>query len=166
MQNHMVGRLDGFTLIELLVVVLIIWILASVALLQYEKAVEKSRVSEAMIILKKIADNVNMCLLSNGGRLDACGEPDIAYEGFEDKVESGLSFSTKNFDYVWYGVPFAQDKKGDYMLTIVTPQVSNINNVPAGRWCMPQTEKGVKSCKSLSGKDPITDNMLGVLFPF
>ena len=58
-------KMKGFTLIELLVVVLIIGILSSVALPQYQKAVLKSRTSEAWVNLKNINTAVNEYCLEN-----------------------------------------------------------------------------------------------------
>ena len=56
----------GFTLIELLVVVLIIGILAAVAVPQYQKAVEKSRATEAVTILSSLEKAVSVWVLENG----------------------------------------------------------------------------------------------------
>ena len=56
----------AFTLIELLVVVLIIGILASVALPQYQKSVAKARATQLIIASKAIATEQNTYLMSNG----------------------------------------------------------------------------------------------------
>ena len=76
----------GFTLIELLVVVLIIGILSSVALPQYTKTVEKSRVSEAKIMLNALAKDREICSLEFGRELCWDNNIDENDESFVDHV--------------------------------------------------------------------------------
>ena len=59
--------MKGFTLIELLVVVLIIGILSSVALPQYTKAVNKSRLTELQTLQSSLEKATDVYLLANGG---------------------------------------------------------------------------------------------------
>lgn len=58
---------QGFTLIELLVVVLIIGILSSVALPQYQKSVEKSKAAQAFAMIRTVAAAQEAYHLANGG---------------------------------------------------------------------------------------------------
>ena len=101
----------GFTLIELLVVVLIIGILSAVALPQYEKAVEKSRATEAVSLLKLLREQQSFCMLENGGWTISCGQGDggdnlftrasVEIKGEVDS-ECGSPFcgpATKDFSY-------------------------------------------------------------------
>lgn len=72
---------QGFTLIELLVVVLIIGILASVALPQYQKAVEKSRATQGWMFADALKRSVEMCKLAGasygGDALWDCADLDL-----------------------------------------------------------------------------------------
>ena len=91
------GKNAGFTLIELLVVVLIIGILAAVALPQYERAVEKSRVAEAVTLVRAIANAQDAYYLANGTYSTNLADLDISVPG-EDTSAGGVPTKiTKNF---------------------------------------------------------------------
>ena len=72
---------QAFTLIELLVVVLIIGILAAVALPQYKRAVEKSRMLEAIMAVENIAKANEMYKMANGNYTSDINDLDIEYAG-------------------------------------------------------------------------------------
>lgn len=104
MQNTRLNDLDGFTLIELLVVVLIIGILASVALPQYNKAVERSKSAEALTLLKSVGQAYEAYYLASGNYAVSFDELslDIPWSGNEIFLpsSSGGQESKSNNDWI------------------------------------------------------------------
>ncbi len=70
---------SAFTLIELLVVVLIIGILAAIAVPQYQKAVEKSKASQALTLLKAISEACDSYYLEHGKHASSFSQLDLAF---------------------------------------------------------------------------------------
>lgn len=72
---------NGFTLIELLVVILIIGILATVAMPQYQKAVERTRMTEAITLLDTISKAQQRNVMQVGGFSNDFATLDVAPQG-------------------------------------------------------------------------------------
>ena len=90
MKNANISRLGGFTLIELLVVVLIIGILAAMAMPQYFKAVERSRMTEAVTLMDSIVKSQRRKFLQTNHYTDEFRALDVSPKG-----ATGRTYNTK-----------------------------------------------------------------------
>ena len=95
----------AFTLIELLVVVLIIGILAAVAVPQYQKAVEKSRIVRLLPQLRSLKDQLEVYYMANGSYPadNAIETTDISISGCSH-IGSGM-FNCGNYGFDYNGIP-------------------------------------------------------------
>ena len=109
--KNKIHYVKGFTLIEVLVVVLIIGILAAVALPQYQRAVEKSRLSEAISNMRTIQNNVKMYILEHGtnGGHNTPENWDVELTG-GSWIDPNVAYMTDHFIYsvddgsgIWVG---------------------------------------------------------------
>lgn len=104
----------GFSLIELLVVVLIMGILASVALPQYFKSVEKGRAAEAINMLSAIASAEERYILKTGMTTSKLRMLDIDF-GRGYYSGSGTTYYTDYFYYAFDGCgPYSINGKSEY----------------------------------------------------
>ena len=150
MKNAKLSRLGGFTLIELLVVVLIIGILAGVALPQYEKAVLKSRMTEAQILGNTIVRAEQVYYLANG-----------AYTAQMEDLDIGVSCTPLNSSVSGWRCK---------NLDIRSPSGSHIQITPRGNpvWFFDYLFSGKSYCvasNSSSNAQSVCQSLTGVENP-
>lgn len=138
----------GFTLIELLVVVLIIGILAAIAYPKYEMVLEKSRATEALIILKNIAAANKAYYMANGKYATHIDELDIDVPG---KDVTTVAWGRKETKYFQFGTQ-GQSVAGSIAIANRLPFMTLYNLIiyDTGEIrCNSYTDKGAKICRSL-----------------
>ena len=149
----------GFPLIELLVVVLIIGILAAVALPQYQKAVQKARLTEVFLNIKAIRTALESYKLANGSYTYDFTQLDIDFPGAQYGESEGIANSKITLPN---GNLYFLDADG-YIDTSIPNMPARLNywwdpiSMPAGIYCRARAPKsdsshpGHKLCESLGG---------------
>ena len=153
----------GFTLIELLVVVLIIGILSAVALPSYQKAVEKSRAVQAVVLVKSIRDAAEVYYMANG-----------TYPSSIDDLDIERPAMVKDFEWddiaEWKYGRFSLRHTSDPNYYIVASGAERTSSgVPIeflkGKvYCWSANTKGLQMCKSIGVREVVEGRAYGGQF--
>lgn len=140
----------GFTLLELLVVVMIMGILTSIAIPQYNRSVRRAELIEGLSQGKTIFDSALRYKSSNGAMPTYFNELDIGFTGLNT---SSSSLTEGNFTYSLQADGLkVTSNVGGYYLKMQLPVMSD-TGVSAPIYCCPSNgdENGEWLCKSVSG---------------
>lgn len=132
----------GFTLIELLVVVLIIGILSAVALPQYTKAVERARMTEAIMAVEAIAQANQLYYLSNGDYTGDINDLDIEY-ALPDTVYGSRTPAKVGKDFIYAA---SNDASVQYAIALVTRRKDSADLKGWKSYTLTIHKNGAKSC--------------------
>ena len=165
MQNKMLlnGRFGpltgGFTLIELLVVVLIIGILTSVALPQYNRSVAKARAVQEMIWIESVVAAEKRYHLATGQFTNQLDNLDIGAPNIDlSNYATPQIGSPVNAHYQDVSVTLRRDKQGlpQYALQATIFHGENSDKIEVKRKCF--THSGDQNfCKAFTNGRPCTD---------
>lgn len=131
---------SGFTLIELLVVVLIIGILASVALPQYQKSVDRARLTEVLTVMDAVRKGVDLYYLENG--LVATSGSELL-DSLAIEIPVGITKPGESWDStksrIQFSSVFGDGRNGYFVYVMVSPHLQGMEymlqtNFMGGKW--------------------------------
>ena len=134
----------GFTLVELLVVVLIIGILAAVALPQYNKAVEKSRLTEGIVLLRSLVQAEQAFFMEHGTYTTDFNDLDIGFNVSATKPDEAYSShcSLQIWRAISHNIVYAQSYPGTLWYLYYDLSQEKL-------FCGSRDERGKALCKSI-----------------
>ena len=155
----------GFTLIELLVVVLIIGILASIALPQYQIAVKKTELARYMSLVKALVQAQEVYRLANGDyasdirELDVSGPTNSKCTYKSNSTESYYDcekFRYGFFDYLSHvqaGTVESNGEKIRYLHFFKDQKINNVQFKKGDIVCMAVGTLNRQTCKAWGGRN-------------
>lgn len=113
----------GFTLLELMVVVIILGVLATLGVMQYQAAIEKSRGAEARQIIGQLRSQCAAIYMAEQATTN-CTNPNLRVGIGSDMIPSDCSGTTHFFSYS------AQNQGGDTINFIATRCLAGTGKIP------------------------------------